>query len=268
VLTAANSFNPAGTLQIDTTAPTVTAVVASPASGEVVTGHAVTITLDTSEAVTVTGTPELLLNDGATASYDAAKSTARAMVFDYTVAAGDVSTDLAVSGIELPASSAITDLAGNNATLSGAAANLGPHINTTSTGVAGPGTGNFAIAGSSEVELFGASAANLSFASGSTGTLRLDASSQFTGTVAGLALGNYLDLSDLAYQGNSAPTYSSSGANTGTLAVTQGANTINVALLGSYFANSFVASSDGHGGTLVTDPPPPTQTMLTGAPHA
>jgi hypothetical protein len=28
-------------------------------------------------------------------------------------------------------------------------------------------------------------------------------------------------------------------------------------VLGSYFAGSFMASSDGHGGTLVTDPPPP-----------
>jgi hypothetical protein len=214
----------------------------------------------------VAGTPELLLNDGATAIYDAAKSSAKALAFDYTVAAGDVSTDLAVSGIELPSNSTITDLAGNDAALSGAAANLGVHINTTSTGVAGPGTGNFSIAGSSDVELFGASAANLSFASGSTGTLRLDASSQFAGTVAGLALGNYLDLSDLAYQSNSAPIYSSSGANTGTLAVTQGANTINVALFGNYIASSFVASSDGHGGTLITDPPIVAQNPLT-QPH-
>jgi hypothetical protein len=189
------------------------------------------------------------------------------MVFDYTVAAGDVSTNLAVSGIELPSNTAIADLAGNNATLSGAAANLGVHINTTSTGAAGPGTGNFTLAGDADAELFGASAANVTFASDSTGTLKLDAASLFSGTVAGLALGNYIDLSSLAYQGNSSPTYSSTGANTGTLAVTQGANTINVALLGSYLANSFVASSDGHGGTLVTDPPPP-QVMLAQSQHA
>jgi len=268
VLTAANGYNPAGTLQIDTTPPTITSVVGSPASGEVVTGHLVTITLNASETVTVTGTPELLLNDGAIATYDAAKSSAKAMVFDYTVAAGDVSTNLAVSGIELPSNAAITDLAGNDATLTGAAANLGVHINTTSTGAAGPGTGNFTLAGGADAELFGASAANVTFASDSTGTLKLDAASAFSGTVAGLALGNYIDLSSLAYQGNGSPTYSSTGPNTGTLAVTQGTNTINIALLGSYLANSFVASSDGHGGTLVTDPPPPPPVMLAPLQHA
>jgi hypothetical protein len=263
VLTLANGYNPAGTLQIDTIAPTVISVVASPVSGEVTTGHLVKITLNTSEAVNVTGTPELLLNDGGIANYDAAKSTSKAMVFDYNVAAGQVTTDLVVSGIELPSTAAIADLAGNKAVLSGAAADLGLHINTASTGAAGPGTGSFTINGNSSVELFGASAANVTFASNSTGTLKLDAASLFSGTVAGLALGNYIDLSSVAYQGNSSPTYSSNGSNTGTLAVTEGASTINVALLGSYFANSFVASSDGHGGTLVTDPPPPMQGMLT-----
>jgi len=98
--------------------------------------------------------------------------------------------------------------------------------------------------------------------------LRLDTSSQFAGTVAGLALGNYLDLADQSYQGNNAPTYNSTGTNTGTLTVTEGASTINIALLGSYLANSFVASSDGHGGTLISDPSPTTQALLTQSQHA
>jgi hypothetical protein len=88
------------------------------------------------------------------------------------------------------------------------------------------------------------------FAPGSTGIFAFDAPGSFSGTVAGLALGNYLDLVGFAYQGNSTPGY-----NAGTLAVTEGGGTIDIALLGSYFAGSFVASSDGHGGTLVTDPP-------------
>jgi len=262
VLTAANNYNPVGVLQIDTTAPTVTTVVSSPATGNVTTGHVVKITLSTNEAVSVSGTPQLFLNDGGVANYDAAHSTSKALVFNYTVAAGEVTTRLAVSGIEVPTDSAIADLAGNTATLSGAAVSLGVQINTTSTGPAGPAIGNLTLSGSSDAELFGASSANVTFASGSTGTLKLDASTQFAGTVAGLALGNYIDFADLAYQGNSSPVYSSSGTNTGTLAVTEGGNTINVALLGNYFASSFVASSDGHGGTLVTDPPPPPSQML------
>lgn len=154
ILTGANNYNPAGTLQIDTTAPTVTKIVASPASGEVTTGHVVKITFDTSEAVTVTGTPELLLNDGGMATYAAAGSgsTSKALVFDYTVASGDVTTNLAVSGMELPSASAIADLAGNNANLAGAGANLGLQINTKSTGTAGPSGGNFTIGGSTELD--------------------------------------------------------------------------------------------------------------------
>jgi hypothetical protein len=37
----------------------------------------------------------------------------------------------------------------------------------------------------------------------------------------------------------------------GTLSVTQGSETVNIALLGSYMASTFVATGDGNGGTLV-----------------
>jgi hypothetical protein len=50
------------------------------------------------------------------------------------------------------------------------------------------------------------------------------------------------------------------------LTVSEGAGTVNMALLGSYLAGSFVASSDGHGGTLVTDPP--ARQSLLSQPHA
>ena len=174
VLTAANSYNPAGILQIDTTAPTVTKVVAAPATGEVVTGHTDVITLDMSEKVNVSGSPVLLLNDGGTASYDLTHSTTTALAFDYTVAAGQVTTDLLVSGMELNSTSAIADLAGNAANLAGAGANLGLKINTTSTGTAGPSGGNYTVSGSTDLELFGASTASVTLASGDTGTLELD----------------------------------------------------------------------------------------------
>ena len=67
--------NPAGTLQIDTTAPTVSSVVASgtgitAGAGDLEAGSVVTLTLNLSEAVTVAGgTPTLTLNDGGTATY-------------------------------------------------------------------------------------------------------------------------------------------------------------------------------------------------------
>ncbi len=61
--------------QIDTTIPTVTQVVASPGSGTENPGDVITITVDLSKAVTVTGTPTLTLNDGATATYSGGSGT-------------------------------------------------------------------------------------------------------------------------------------------------------------------------------------------------
>src|SRR5438309_242235 len=67
--------NPSGTLQIDTTAPTVASLVASgtgitAGAGDLGVGKVVTLTLNLSEAVTVVGgTPTLTLNNGGTATY-------------------------------------------------------------------------------------------------------------------------------------------------------------------------------------------------------
>ena len=111
--------NPAGTLQIDTTAPTVSSVVASesPASGDLDAGKIVTLTLNLSEAVTVSGgTPTLTLNDGGTATYTGGSGTS-ALTFSYTVAAGQNTSDLAVTAVNLNAAT-ITDGAGNAANLS------------------------------------------------------------------------------------------------------------------------------------------------------
>ena len=47
----------------------------------------------------------------------------------------------------------------------------------------------------------------------------------------------------------------SGGTTGGTLTVSDGTHSANVALLGNYMASVFVASSDGHGGTSVIDPP-------------
>jgi hypothetical protein len=42
---------------------------------------------------------------------------------------------------------------------------------------------------------------------------------------------------------------------TGKLHVTDGTNSADIALIGNYMASVFVASSDGHSGTSVVDPP-------------
>jgi hypothetical protein len=59
------------------------------------------LTVTMNEAVTVTGTPILALNDGASASYDANLSTpgSGALVFDYTVGAKDSTPNLVVTSV-------------------------------------------------------------------------------------------------------------------------------------------------------------------------
>jgi hypothetical protein len=88
--------------------------------GHLNAGKTVALTVTVSEAVTVTGgTPTLTLNDEGTATFDAAHSTSTALLFTYTTAAGENTTDLTVSSFN-PNGSTIKDVAGFNADLSGA----------------------------------------------------------------------------------------------------------------------------------------------------
>src|SRR5260221_8172838 len=70
-------------LQIDTTPPVVTRVVASPSSGDAGIGKTISLTLTMSKAVMVAGTPTLTLNDGGTATYAGGSST-QVLTFRYT----------------------------------------------------------------------------------------------------------------------------------------------------------------------------------------
>ena len=105
--------NPAGILQIDTTAPTVSSVVANSASGDLGVGKTVTLAVNFSEAVTVTGAPILTLNDGGTAPLTGGSGTS-ALTFTYVVSAGENIADLAVKALT-PNGATIQDGAGNDA---------------------------------------------------------------------------------------------------------------------------------------------------------
>ncbi len=112
-------------LAIDTTTPTVSSVAASGSgitsgAGDLDAGHVVTFTVNLSEAVTVSGgTPTLALNDGGVATYTGGSGT-NALTFSYTVASGQNTAALAITGVNLNSAS-VTDGAGNAANLSGAA---------------------------------------------------------------------------------------------------------------------------------------------------
>src|SRR6516165_3360460 len=88
---------------------------------------------------------------------------------------------------------------------------------------------------------------------GSSGILQLDQSTSFSGTVAGMTGQDTLDLRDISFATIQSPTYSGTSTG-GTLRVSDGTHTAEIALLGNYLASTFVASSDGHGGTNVVDP--------------
>jgi autotransporter passenger strand-loop-strand repeat protein len=67
-----------------------------------------------------------------------------------------------------------------------------------------------------------------------------------------------IDLRDISFGPGTTETYSgsTSGSTTsGTLTVTNGSQTANLTLLGQYSTVNFSLSSDGHGGTIITDPP-------------
>ena len=106
---------------LDTIAPTVTTVAASGQGvtngvGDLAAGASVTLTVNMSEAVTVTGgVPTLTLNDGGTATYLSGSGT-NVLTFGYTVSAGDNTANLKANSYSLNGAQ-ISDLAGNAADL-------------------------------------------------------------------------------------------------------------------------------------------------------
>ena len=229
--------------QISTSSPILTVVTETPSSGDLNAGNTVTIALGTSEAVTVSGSPTLTLNDGGTATYDAGTSTSTSLVFDYTGASTDTNVaSLAVTSVDVPAGASIVDAAGNNLdpSLSGLT-QTGPQISTSSPILTvvteTPSSGDDGVQWSDF-----------------DGTLQLDDSASFAGTVAGMADQDTFDLRDISF--GSHPQLSYAGDNSGgTLRITDATHSASIALLGNYLASTFATSSEGHGGTNVVDQP-------------
>ena len=111
-------------------APSVTATTDN-SSSEVGIGHVVTITLNARTAETVTGTPTLQLSDNEVASYVGGSGT-NALQFSYTVQPGDNTSDLQVTGLNLPNGATIHDASGN-AFATAVTADLGIEVVTTVT---------------------------------------------------------------------------------------------------------------------------------------
>ncbi|MBI2931148.1 MAG: FG-GAP repeat protein, partial [Planctomycetes bacterium] len=118
---AANSLGANKAIVIEGIVPTVTNVTSTTADGTYGIGATLSITVTFSEAVTVTGTPQLTLatgGPGTIVNYSSGSGT-NTLTFTYTVAAGNTSLDLdyvATNSLTLNGGS-IQDATGNNATL-------------------------------------------------------------------------------------------------------------------------------------------------------
>jgi hypothetical protein len=141
------------------------------------------------------------------------------------------------------------------------------HVNPNSAAAAGSDNGNFTISANTVLELSAASSAEISFVPAGEGMLKLDDSSHFTGDIFGFGNWDSIDLSDIVFEKDTTIGYSKNAENTGgSLLVSDGLRTADLALFCSYIAEAFATSPDGHGGTLVSDSPlsaPTTAPLLT-----
>jgi hypothetical protein len=71
-----------------------------------------------------------------------------------------------------------------------------------------------------------------------------------------------IDLRDITFSNITTETFTQN-----TLTVTDGTHTANLTLLGQYSTANFTLSSDGHGGTLITDPPGSATSPVMAAQH-
>jgi 20S proteasome alpha/beta subunit len=111
------------------------------------------------------------------------------------------------------------------------------------------------------LELAGADSGSVTF-KGSTGTLMLDHSSTFTGEIFGLtgngnlSSSDQIDLKDIAFAAGTTTTSFTGNSTGGTLTIHDAQNhTANILLAGNFTTSTFSLADDGHGGTIVVDPP-------------
>ncbi|WP_223517512.1 beta strand repeat-containing protein, partial [Pseudomonas sp. GL-B-19] len=127
------------------------------------------------------------------------------------------------------------------------------------------GAGSATISGSAMLEFGAASDQHVTFDSGAAGTLKLDVSAAFSGSVSGFVAGDRLDFGDVAFGANTQITYAANDTGTGgMLSVSDGAHVTQVALNGQYAAAGLQANAEGSGSELAYDAAAANHTMLGG----
>jgi autotransporter passenger strand-loop-strand repeat protein len=93
------------------------------------------------------------------------------------------------------------------------------------------------------------------YVSSAGGILKLDDSQHFSGWISGFGVPDGIDLADIAFGSGTTLGYAGN-ASSGVLTVNDGLHTASIQLLlGQYVEANFTLQSNGHGGTLVVDPP-------------
>ncbi|WP_264915043.1 beta strand repeat-containing protein, partial [Shewanella xiamenensis] len=279
-----NSVGSTSSVLVDSTAPTVSSVTASTANGTYKVGDSISIQVNFSEVVNVTGTPQLTLETGTTdrAVNYASGSGTSSLTFSYTVQAGDNSSDLdyvSTSALALN-SGTIRDAASNNATLTlatpGAANSLGANKALVVDGVTPSVTSTAPVGGAVSTDTsvdftvnFSESVNNIStddFALGTTGgatgtvaSVSATSGSSVTVTVSGITgngtiklnLNGATNISDAA--GNVGPAaYTSGSAHTVAIPTVPDAPTIGTATAGDGQVSVAFSAPGNNGGSAIT----------------
>ena len=114
------------------------------------------------------------------------------------------------------------------------------------------GNGTATIDGIGTLDFEAPTTANVVFGSGTGGTLKLGNSFHFNGTISGFGEADVIDLANVA-AANASISYHENPAGTGgTLAISDGAQTLELSLLGHYSADNFNIVPDQLHGTSIT----------------
>ncbi|MFB9984722.1 beta strand repeat-containing protein [Mesorhizobium kowhaii] len=114
------------------------------------------------------------------------------------------------------------------------------------------GDGDAIIGNMSQLEFHAASSADVIFGTDAAGTLRLNDSFDFSGSIAGITNDDKVDLGDIWYgTGTSAVYQANQDGNGGTLTVSDGTHDATLHIVGAYYADSFTVADDGTGRTVV-----------------
>ena len=113
------------------------------------------------------------------------------------------------------------------------------------------GNGTAKIDGTGTLDFEASSTANVVFGSGAAGTLKLGNSFHFNGTISGFAGSDTIDLANLGSATASISYHENAAGTGGTLAISDGVQTVELSLLGNYSADNFSIVPDLAKGTLV-----------------